>query len=308
MKETLQKVPERYKESFVGRVIQAYNEHKNPDQAACLSYYLLFSFIPLLLAAVSILSLVGLATHMVHAVIPLLDANFPPQMAAIIKDPLLRFSQFGAAGITLVISVLSMGWSASQYLTAFGRALDTIQENEPSQPGILLRIRMFVPTLLMLVCVMIAGLCLTINEPVANFVSTQFPRFTAVLPVIEAARYPVFIVIYFAMLAILYLVTPSSFSIKRLFSRKECVSPRPAFFPGAIIATILLLITTFIFTTFVSRFGNYDAVYGALAGIIIALLWFWLVNSVLLLGAEINQKINIKRGVIPHSLPKTSGQ
>lgn len=58
--------------------------------------------------------------------------------------------------------------------------------------------------------------------------------------------------------------------------------------PGTALFTISWLLTTVIFAIYVSQIGTYNAVYGALAGVVILLLWFYLSCLLILLGAEIN--------------------
>jgi len=61
--------------------------------------------------------------------------------------------------------------------------------------------------------------------------------------------------------------------------------------PGAIVATVLWLVGSGLFSLFVSNFGNYGATYGTFAGIIVLLLWLYLTGYVILLGAEINAEL-----------------
>jgi YihY family inner membrane protein len=58
--------------------------------------------------------------------------------------------------------------------------------------------------------------------------------------------------------------------------------------PGAIVFTVSWLVGSFLFGLYVANFGSYNATYGALAGVVILLIWFYLTGFLLLLGAEIN--------------------
>jgi membrane protein len=59
---------------------------------------------------------------------------------------------------------------------------------------------------------------------------------------------------------------------------------------GSIVATLLWVIGSAGFSLYVSMFGSYDKTYGALAGVIVLLLWLFLTSFIILLGAEINSE------------------
>ena len=60
---------------------------------------------------------------------------------------------------------------------------------------------------------------------------------------------------------------------------------------GSLIALLEHALTTFGFSFYVSRFGSYQETYGAIAGVIIFLLWLWLANLSLLFGAEFDAEL-----------------
>jgi membrane protein len=57
---------------------------------------------------------------------------------------------------------------------------------------------------------------------------------------------------------------------------------------GAAVATVLWLLASLGFSIYVANFGNYAKTYGAIAGIVVMLLWLWITSYAILLGAEIN--------------------
>ena len=61
--------------------------------------------------------------------------------------------------------------------------------------------------------------------------------------------------------------------------------------PGSLLAATLWLAGTLGFRLYVVNFGNYDATYGTLGGIIVLLLWFYLTGLVIVIGAEMNAEI-----------------
>jgi membrane protein len=61
--------------------------------------------------------------------------------------------------------------------------------------------------------------------------------------------------------------------------------------PGSLFAVVMWLIVSLGFKAYVDNFGNYNKVYGSIAGVIVLMLWFYWSGMVLLLGGEINAEI-----------------
>jgi membrane protein len=60
---------------------------------------------------------------------------------------------------------------------------------------------------------------------------------------------------------------------------------------GALLAIVVLVIATVAFGFYVANFSNYDKTYGSLAGVVIFLLWLWIVNNAILFGAEFDAEL-----------------
>jgi membrane protein len=65
--------------------------------------------------------------------------------------------------------------------------------------------------------------------------------------------------------------------------------------PGAGAAIVIWAIASALFAFYVANFGSYNKTYGALAGVIIFLVWFWLTNVALLFGIELDAEIERTR-------------
>ena len=65
--------------------------------------------------------------------------------------------------------------------------------------------------------------------------------------------------------------------------------------PGAVVGVVAWIVASGGFFFYVSNFSSYSATYGAFAGAVILLVWLWLTNVVLLLGAELNAVIDLRR-------------
>jgi membrane protein len=65
--------------------------------------------------------------------------------------------------------------------------------------------------------------------------------------------------------------------------------------PGVLVGLVVWLVASAAFALYVANFGSYDKTYGALGGVIVMLMWFWLTNLALLLGLELNAEIERSR-------------
>jgi membrane protein len=91
---------------------------------------------------------------------------------------------------------------------------------------------------------------------------------------------------WFIIISLIY------FGIALIYKFAPSVSKRwPLKTPGAIFATILLLITTILFSYWVNNFGSYNKVYGSIGTVLIIMLLIFINSTVLLIGFELNVSI-----------------
>lgn len=276
--------------TFVGRLIASVLKHNTTDQAAMLAYYLFCSFVPFLIGSISILATMGVLEDLERIILPLLTQLLPAQSMALITE--LTSTQKASIdyGVVALVSVIPLLWSASQYLAAFGRACDDIYEVTNPPASILQRPRM---VLLLVVLVILSAGVILVYLGTSSLLLTlaMYAGFgSANLMFIPLLRYPILLVLMVVSLSLLYLVTPSHFSLRRNPAHR-----RRQVLPGALFATLCSIVSIWLFTQSISIFGNYDARYGAIAGIIILILAFWLLNTIFLLGVEINRLMEIYR-------------
>jgi len=64
---------------------------------------------------------------------------------------------------------------------------------------------------------------------------------------------------------------------------------------GALMTTLLFLLTSYLFGVYVEKFARYNELYGALGGLLILMVYIWLNSNILLLGFELNATLNFLR-------------
>ena len=103
----------------------------------------------------------------------------------------------------------------------------------------------------------------------------------------DIAKWPVMMVIVAVILAILYYVGPN---VRQPGVR--WVSP------GGVMAVLLWVVVSALFALYVANFSSYNKTYGALASVIVFLVWLWITNVVILLGAELNAELERGRQIM----------
>jgi len=249
------------------------------DWAAALTYYGILAIFPALIALVSILGLIGTS-----ATKPLLDnlGSFAPGPAhQILANTLHGLTQSkSGAGILFVVGLAGALWSASGYIGAFIRASNRIWDVEEGRPiWRILPLRLFV-TVLMLLLLAASAFAVVVTGPLADRVGKLVGIGGAAVTAWDIAKWPVLILVVSFMFSILYYASPNV--------------QHPSFrwlAPGGVLAVVVWMLVSAAFGLYVANFGSYNKTYGSLGAIIIFLVWLWLSNVAILLGAELNAEI-----------------
>jgi membrane protein len=184
------------------------------------------------------------------------------------------------AGLTLILGLAGALWSASGYVGAFGRAMNRIYEIDEGRPFWKLRPLMLLITLVAVVMTALVLVMLVVSGPLAESIGKTIGLGDATVTAWQFVKWPVLLVMVMLIVAMLYYATPN---VKQPKFRWISV--------GAAVAIVVWILASVAFAFYVSNFGSYNKTYGSLAGVIVALLWLWLTNLALLLGAEIDSEL-----------------
>ncbi|MYR08556.1 YihY family inner membrane protein [Gordonia sp. SID5947] len=250
------------------------------DLAAALTYYAVLSLFPALLAMVSLLGIFGQGQKTVDSVLQLVDDLGPSSAVDTLRGPVQQLVEAPSAGFALVIGLAGALWSASGYVGAFGRAMNRMYEVDEGRPVWKLRPLMLGVTLLALVMAAAVAVMVAVSGPIAKSVGDVIGLGDTAVTVWNIARWPVVLVFVVVIVAILYYATPN---VQQPKFRWVSV--------GAVVAILTWIIASVLFGLYVANFGSYNKTYGALAGVIVFLLWLWLTNLALLFGAEIDAEL-----------------
>lgn len=260
------------------RTFTEFSEDNLSDWAAALTYYGVLALFPALIAMVSVVGLVGNPASTTKTLTDIVTAIGPASAAQTLAGPIKSIaSNQGAAGVALIAGLAAALWSASGYVGAFMRASNIIYETPEGRPIWKLRPLQMLVTLVMVILAAVVGVSVVLTGPIVDAIAAPLGLSSTAVMVWNYAKWPVLVLIVLAMIAVLYYSAPNV----RLRSFRWVSG-------GAFFALVVWLLASLAFAFFVANFGSYNKTYGALAGVIVFLVWLWITNVALLLGAELN--------------------
>jgi membrane protein len=269
----------------LGRTAREFQRDNLTDWAAALTYYGILAIFPALLALVSILGLIGQS-----ATQPLIDnlgkvAPGPAQQIFTSAIQNLQKSQ-GAAGILFIVGVAGALWSASGYVAAFMRASNSIYDMEEGRPIWKTLPTRVLTTLVLLLMLALVAVGVTFTGGLAKQAGNLLGLGGTAITVWNIAKWPVIALMVITMFAVLYWAAPN---VKH--PKFRWISP------GSVAGVLIWLVASAAFAFYVANFASYNKTYGALGGVIVFLVWLWISNIAILLGAELNAEVERGRRI-----------
>ncbi|MCV2490331.1 YihY/virulence factor BrkB family protein [Geodermatophilus sp. YIM 151500] len=263
------------------RLVKEIGQDDLTDWAAALTYYGVLALFPAVIALVSIAGLVFSPAQITSALTSLLEQIAPGTSAQSFTGVIEQVAGSGsAAGFGLILGLAGALFSASAYVGAFTRAANVIWETPEGRPIWKLKPLQMLITLIGVVLAAVLIGAVIISGPVVDALGSALGLGSTAQTVWSIAKWPVMAAIVAIMIALLYYMTPN---VRQRGFR--WVSP------GAGVAILVFVVASALFAFYVANFGSYNATYGALAGVVVFLVWFWLTNLSLLIGAELDSEI-----------------
>jgi membrane protein len=271
--------------AVIRRTVREFQDDGLTDMAAALTYYGVLAIFPAIIALISIIGLIGPS-----ATQPILDnlRHLTPGPANEILSGAVRqvADSRGGASAAFIVGILVAIWSASGYVGAFARATNRIYEVPEGRPFWKLRPMQLAVTTLMILLIAVCALAVVVTGPVAQQLGDVVGAGSAAVTAWDIAKWPIIAVVVSMMFSLLYFAAPN---VKQ-----------PGFrwiTPGGVLALVVLLIASALFAVYVANFSSYNKTYGALGGVIAFLVWLWICNIAVLLGAELNAEIERGREI-----------
>lgn len=262
---------------ILGRVKAGIRDDNVTILAAGVAFYATLALFPTVIAAVTLYGLVADPVQVEQQIGSLVGGM--PQAGPIIVNQIrsaVVSSSSASLSIAAIAGLVGALYSASAGINGIIKGVNVVYCEHETRGLLKVRALALLLTLGALVTGLIAiGLVAVLPAVVGSLGLGPSGEALAKL-----LRWPILAVLMVGGLALIYRYAPD-----RQDARLEWVSW------GAIIATVLWLIGSGLFSLYMSNFSNYGAAYGSISGIIVLLLWLFLTSFVLLLGAEINAEM-----------------
>ncbi|WP_196809089.1 YihY/virulence factor BrkB family protein [Conexibacter woesei] len=261
------------------RTIKEFKRDNLTDWAAALTYYGVLAIFPAIIALVSIIGLVGPS-----ATQPVLDnlARLTPGPANDILSGAVKqvANGRGSAGLAFVLGIALALWSASGYVGAFARASNAIYEVPEGRPFWKLRPLQLAVTTLMVLLLAACAIAVVVTGPVARQAGDVIGVGGAAVTAWDIAKWPIIAAVVSVMFSVLYFAAPN---VRQPGFKWITV--------GGVVALVVLLVASGLFAVYVANFASYNKTYGTLGGVVAFLVWLWVANLSVLLGAELNAEL-----------------
>lgn len=274
----------RLKIADLKRAFSRFRDDQMTDHAAALTYYTLLSLAPGILAAVAVLGVFGQASLIGDFTGYLEEVGAPPEAVAAIGSIIENaLRQQDTAIVSLVLGLAIALNGASGAFGAVGRALNVVFRVDEGRGFGRRKLNDIGWTIIVLALVLVTFVLVFLGGDVVVDLFSLLGFGDSAAAVWKVARWPGALVTATLIYAIVYFAAPNV-KVRRF----RWITP------GAVLGVTLWILASVGFFLYVANF-SYGAAYGALAGVIILLVWLWLTNSVLLFGAELNAVIDLRR-------------
>jgi membrane protein len=262
---------------LVTRTVKDFVADNGLGLAAQLAYYFFFALFPAILVGIALASFFPLE-NFVDRIVETLGGVVPPDVITIIHEQILKISKGENGGILTIGALLAL-WSSSAAMVGLIDALNRAYDIEEGRPWWKVRLLAIVLTLALAAFVLLAFALVLLGPPLADYIA----RVTGLSPIFawtwKILQWPVILFLVAVGTAMIYFFAPDA--------DQEWVWVTP----GSVLATVLWLLASLGFKYYVTTFGTYTETYGAIGGVMVLLLWFYLSGLVALGGAELNAEI-----------------
>jgi membrane protein len=262
------------------RAVYGFMKHRGIDMAASLTFYSTLSLVPAAVAVLSLIGVVGDTRAGVEGVLGVLTAVLGDSAVDVIRDPVEQLADGPRSGIAFTVSFLGALWTSAAYVTAFGRAMNRVQETEEGRPLVKYRALMLgVTVALLVVSVVMVGMLLLTDDG-ARALGQQLGIGDTTLVVWAVVKWPLLVALLTGIIGVLYAATPN---LRR--RRVDLLTW------GSLVAIVAWGLGTAGFVWYVTTIATYESTYGVLGAVIVLLLWLYIGNLSLVLGGELDVEI-----------------
>jgi len=245
--------------------------------AAQLAYYFFLALFPAVLFVLAVASFFPF-THFIDDVIRTLRPIAPADVVALLETQLRRVANADSGGI-LTIGILGAIWSSSAAVVAIVGSLNRAYDIEEGRPWWKVRLIAISLTLGLALLVLTSFTLIVAGPAIAERVASTLGLGTAFEWSWKILQWPVAFFLVSTAVGLVYYFAPDA--------EQDWVWITP----GALLGTLLWVVVSLGFKFYLANFADYNATYGAVGGVIVLLLWFYMSGLAILVGAELNAEI-----------------
>jgi membrane protein len=262
------------------RTIKEIGEDNCLGLAAQLAFYFLLALFPALLFFVALIGYVPVENAL-DELLATLGTVAPRELVALMRDQLLEVAG-GSEASLLTVGIVGAIWSSSAAMVAIIDALNRAYDVGEWRPWWKRRALAVVLTVALALFIIVSLALVLIGPGLAERTAAWLDLAPVAVLLWAILRWPVMFLLVVLGVDLVYHFAPNR---RRGWTWIT---------PGSLVATVLWIASSFAFKVYVVNFGNYTATYGAIGGIIVTMLWFYVSSLAILVGAELN-------GVIEHA-------
>lgn len=256
-----------------------------PGLAAELAYRFFLALFPFLLFLAALGGLLARAAGVENPAQQFLDTfgdALPADAASVVRTQVSEVVD-GSNGGLLSVSILGAVWAASSgvgsLMKAINRAYD-IPESRPFWKKTAISVGL---TIVGGLAILLAITATVVGQVAISRVADEARMGRAVELGMQVARWPLALLVMLSAIGIVYWAAPNT------------KLPFKWVTPGAMAFAVAWVAVTVGFALYVANFSSYNATYGALGGVVVLMLWFYLTSLVMLAGAELNAMLDERR-------------
>ncbi len=260
----------------LGRSIKKFSADDMLVYAAAVSYQVFFSLFPFIIFLLALLGFLNLQP--VFDFLLQQSKTVMPKSAFGMVQSITEQVQGQASGGVMSLGVIVALWSASSAVRMAMHALNVAYDVEDRPAWKKIPLSVLYTLVLATLLIVAAGLMFMgpkLVEPILQAIGLGSLA-GLFLTIWTWVRIPVAVVLLMLAVALIYWLFPNVRQPFRFIT------------PGAVLAVIVWIAASLAFSFYVANFSSYSATYGALASVIVLLLYFFISATILLLGAEIN--------------------
>jgi membrane protein len=262
---------------LAGRVWNEIEKDEILGRAAQLAYYFLLALFPAMLFLTALVGLLPMES-IVPELMKYLGSILPDDALSLMMRYLQQVVQ-GSGTDILSLGLLGALWASSSGVTAVMESLNAVYNAKETRPFWKMRLIAIVMTIGLAGFIIISLTLVLSGEYIAAWIAGWVGwggLFTLAWNILQ---WPVVMALMLFAVGVMYYFSPNVEQDWRWVT------------PGSLFAVMMWLVVSLGFKLYVENFGNYNAAYGSIAGVIVLMLWFYLSGIVLLLGGEINAEI-----------------